>query len=99
MLTLRADARGPLDLEALTAVLSVRTRRGGERLRPRAGGPRRLLKGLLQEARVPLQERAQLPLLYCGDTLVAVGDRWLDASVQAGARTRRRGRLRHRAAP
>ena len=99
VLTLRADARGPLDLEALTPVLSVRTRRGGERLRPVAGGPRRLLKGLLQEARVPLQERAQLPLLYCGDTLVAVGDRWLDASVQAGARTRRRGRLRHRAAP
>jgi tRNA(Ile)-lysidine synthase len=99
VLTLRADPRGPLDLEALTPVLSVRTRRGGERLRPAAGGPRRLLKRLLQEARVPLQERAQLPLLYCGDTLVAVGDRWLDASVQAGAQTRRRGRLRHRAAP
>ena len=98
-LTLRADPRGPLDLEALTAVLSVRTRRGGERLRTAAGGPRRLLKGLLQEARVPLQERAQLPLLYCGETLVAVGDRWLDASVQAGPQTRRRGRLRHRAAP
>ncbi|HEY7996327.1 MAG TPA: tRNA lysidine(34) synthetase TilS [Steroidobacteraceae bacterium] len=99
VLTLRADRRGPLDLEALSPVLSVRTRRGGERLRPAAGGPRRLLKGLLQEARVPLPERARLPLLYCGERLVAVGDRWLDASVQAGAQTRRRGRLRHRAAP
>ena len=51
---LSADAHGPLDLDALAPLLSVRVRRGGERLRPRRGGPRRTLKGLLQEARVPL---------------------------------------------
>ena len=98
-LTLRADAHGPVDLGALAPSLTLRTRSGGERLRPVAGGPRRSLKGLLQEARVPLEERARLPLIFCGDTLVAVADRWLDASVQAGAATRRRGRLAWHASP
>lgn len=97
-LTLRADVHGPVDLGALAPSLTLRTRSGGEHLRPVAGGPRRSLKGLLQEARVPVEERARLPLIFCGDTLVAVADRWLDASVQAGAATRRRGRLTWRAA-
>jgi tRNA(Ile)-lysidine synthase len=92
-LTLRADAHGPVDLEALPAVLRVRSREGGERLRPVPGGVRRALKGLLQEARVPLQERASLPLVFAGKDLLAVADRWLDASVQAGAGARRRGYL------
>ncbi len=85
-LTLRADRRGPLDLDALGPVLSVRMRRGGERLRPVRGGPRRSLKGLLQEARVPHEERARLPLLFCRDRLLAVGDRWLDRRIRAGGR-------------
>jgi tRNA(Ile)-lysidine synthase len=95
VLVLRADPRGPIDLDALGPQLSVRTRQGGERLRTVAGGVRRSLKGLLQEARVPAQERAGLPLIYRGDTLVAVADLFLDASVRAGATTRRRGRLLH----
>ena len=94
-LLLRPDPRGPIDLEALGPHLTVRTRRGGERLRTAAGGVRRSLKGLLQEARVPAEERAHLPLIYRGDTLVAVADLFLDASVRAGATTRRRGRLLH----
>ena len=92
-LTLRRDPRGPLDLDRLPAALTIRRRRGGERLRPLAGGPRRTLKGLLQQARVPLTERARLPLLFAGDALLAVAERWLDASVQAGAASRRRARL------
>jgi tRNA(Ile)-lysidine synthase len=96
-LTLRRDARGPVDLDALTPLLTLRERRGGERLRPLAGGARRSLKGLLQEARVPVEERARLPLIYSGATLVAVADLFLDASVQASAATRRRGRLSWRA--
>ncbi len=94
-LLLRADPHGPIDLDALGPHLTVRTRRGGERLRTVAGGVRRSLKGLLQEARVPAEERAHLPLIYRGDTLVAVADLFLDASVRAGAGTRRRGRLQH----
>ena len=92
-LTLKNDPRGALDLDALAPVLTLRARRGGERLRVRAGGPRRALKGLLQQAQVPLEERTRLPLLYAGAQLIAAGDRWLDASVQAHEASRRRGRL------
>ena len=92
-LSLQDDARGPLDLDALAATLIVRARRGGERLRPVRGGARRVLKSLLQEARVPLEERARMPLVYAGRRLVAVADRWLDESVQASSASRRRARL------
>ncbi len=92
-LTLKRDARGPLDLEALPATLTVRARRGGERLRPLRGGRRRALKRLLQEARVPVAERARLPLVFAAETLIAVADLWLDESVQASPATRRRARL------
>jgi tRNA(Ile)-lysidine synthase len=94
-LVLRPEARGPIDLEALGPRLTVRLRRGGERLRTVSGGVRRSLKGLLQEARVPAEERARLPLVFHGETLVAVADLFLDVSVRAGAATRRRGRLRY----
>src|SRR5712671_127162 len=92
-LTLKRDARGPLDLEALPATLTIRARRGGERLRPQRGGRRRALKSLLQEARVPVAERARLPLIFAAETLIAVAGLWLDESVQASAASRRRARL------
>ncbi|MEJ0040637.1 MAG: tRNA lysidine(34) synthetase TilS [Gammaproteobacteria bacterium] len=93
-LTLERDRHGPLDLDALPEVLSVRGRSGGESLRTGPGARTRKLKALLQEAKVPLAERESLPLLYAAGKLIAVGDRWLDASVHAGSRTRRRARLR-----
>jgi tRNA(Ile)-lysidine synthetase-like protein len=92
-LTLRRDARGPLDLDALAPTLTLRARRGGERLRPVRGGARRTLKSLLQEAHVPVGQRAQLPLIFDGERLVAAADLWLDESVQAHSASRRRGRL------
>ena len=74
----------------------MRWRRGGERLRPRGGGPSRALKTLLQEAEVPPAERARLPLIFAGARLLAVADRWSDASIHVRARARgaRRARLR-----
>jgi tRNA(Ile)-lysidine synthase len=96
-LALRSDARGPLDLDALGPTLMLRTRCGGERLRPVRGGPRRALKQLLQEARVPVARRAQLPLLFDRGRLIAVADLWLDESVQAHGASRRRARLLWRA--
>ena len=93
LLELRRDPRGPIDLEALPPSASVRTRVGGERLRPKRAGPTRALKNLLQEAHVPLRERARLPLVFSGDRLLAAGDLWVDASVQAGPDAHRRGRL------
>ena len=55
--------------------LHVRLRRGGERCRVR--GHQHKVKKLLQEAGVPPWERAQLPLIYVDDALVAIGDRWI----------------------
>ncbi len=92
-LELAAAPLGPIDLSAMPPALTVRLRRGGERLRPLPQGPMRSLKGLLQAARVPLTERARLPLLFDGERLIAAGDLWLDAAVQAGAATTRRARL------
>ena len=92
-LTLKRDLRGPLDLDALPATLTIRARRGGERLRPARAGPRRALKSLLQEARVPVAERARLPLIFAAETLIAVAGLWLDESVQASAASRQRARL------
>jgi tRNA(Ile)-lysidine synthase len=97
-LALEADVRGPIDLALLPEALTVRWRRGGERLRPRGGGPSRALKSLLQEARVPPAERARLPLIFAGAQLIAVADRWSDASIHARPRAARRARIRWRRA-
>jgi tRNA(Ile)-lysidine synthase len=92
-LAIRAATHGPLDAATLPETLSVRWRRGGERLRPVRGGPRRALKNLLQEAHVPPAQRARLPLLYAGARLIAVADLWLDESVQATRASAARARL------
>lgn len=92
-LELKPDEHGPVDLDALPEELEVAWRRGGERLRVRRGAPRRALKSLLQEAQVPIAERARLPLIFAASDLIAAGDLWLDASVRAGPAARRRARL------
>jgi tRNA(Ile)-lysidine synthetase-like protein len=102
-LELEPDDRGPIDLDALPHPLAIRWRRGGERLSPRRGGPRRALKNLLQESHVPVTDRPRLPLLFSaasagatssGERLLAVADLLLDETVQATPTTRRRARLR-----
>jgi tRNA(Ile)-lysidine synthase len=102
-LELEPDDRGPVDLDALPHPLTIRWRRGGERLSPRRGGPRRALKNLLQESHVPVNERQRLPLLFSAapagatsssDRLLAVADLLLDETVQATPTSRRRARLR-----
>ncbi len=92
-LELAPDRHGPIDLDALPETLTVRSRRGGERLRPRRGGPTRTLKALLQEARVSHAERGHFPLLCAGEQVLVAGDLWVDAQIQGGPATRRRGRL------
>jgi tRNA(Ile)-lysidine synthase len=92
-LALEADERGPIDLELLADELAVRWRQGGERLRPRVGGPSRALKTLLQEAQVPPAERARMPLVFDGARLIAVADCWSDVSIHARPRCARRARI------
>ena len=65
------------------APVTVRLRQGGERLRPDGGRPRRSLKNLLQEARLPPWLRGRLPLLFCGDALVYVPGIGIDAAFSA----------------
>jgi tRNA(Ile)-lysidine synthase len=66
--------------------LAVRPRSGGERLRRVPAAPRRALKDLLREARIPPWVRERLPLLWNGAQLVGVvvpGDTWVAAEVAA----------------
>ena len=73
---------------------SCAPRQGGEKLRPGARARTQTLKTLLQAAKIPVDERARMPLLFAGDRLIAAGDRWIDASIAATVKSRRRARLR-----
>jgi tRNA(Ile)-lysidine synthase len=94
-LELKPDPYGPIDLDVIPELVFVRHRQGGERLRPRRGGPRRSLKSLLQESHLPIAQRSRLPLVFSGATLLAVGSLWVDESIQVTPGTRHRGRLTH----
>jgi len=94
VLELVEDAAGPIDLALLPKVIEVRARRGGERMRPGAKARTRTLKSLLQDSKIPVEERAQMPLLFADERLIAAGDRWIDASVAATVKSRKRARLR-----
>jgi tRNA(Ile)-lysidine synthase len=96
-LALVPDDAGPIDLDRLPVLLELRARRGGETLRPGPRARTQSLKKLLQSARLTIEERARLPLLF-GEgpkgRLLAVGDRWIDASIAANVKSPRRARLR-----
>lgn len=54
----------------------VRLRQGGERIRPSGDRHTRELRDLFQQAGMPPWQRAACPLIYAGDELLAVADRW-----------------------
>jgi tRNA(Ile)-lysidine synthase len=97
-LALIDDASGPIDLDKLPSAIDVRPRRGGEKLRLGPRARTQSLKKLLQGARMSVEARARLPLLFAGvgpkASLIAAGDRWIDASIAATVKSRRRARLR-----
>lgn len=73
-----------LSLARLAAApVTVRLRRGGERLRPDCRRPHRTLKNLFQEAGVPPWQRQRLPLLFCGERLVFVPGLGVDCEYRA----------------
>lgn len=92
-LALLDDPVGPIDLDRLGSALQVRARAGGETIRPGARARTQALKKLIQAAKMSVEVRARLPLLYSGDRLVAAGDRWIDASILANDKSPRRARL------
>ncbi|MBS63050.1 tRNA lysidine(34) synthetase TilS [Salinisphaera sp.] len=55
--------------------LNVVLRRGGERV-PDGSGSHRRVKDVLREARLPPWLRERMPLVYLGDTPIALGDIW-----------------------
>ncbi|TCV91265.1 tRNA(Ile)-lysidine synthase [Luteibacter rhizovicinus] len=60
----------------LAQPLTVRVRRGGERLKPDGDRHTRDLRDLFQQGAMPPWLRPRCPLIYAGQTLVAIADRW-----------------------
>jgi tRNA(Ile)-lysidine synthase len=79
----RQDATGGIGLVHCAGPLQVRFRRGGEKLRPQPNGRTRDLKNLLQESDVVPWMRSNIPLVYAGELLLAVGDLWVNADYAA----------------
>jgi tRNA(Ile)-lysidine synthase len=89
------DRHGDVHLPALPPLLSVRHRRGGERMQGPQG--RVALKDLLQAQGVAPWERAAVPLIVHAGRIIAVADLWLDRSYGCrDARPADRGRFRWR---
>jgi tRNA(Ile)-lysidine synthase len=63
--------------------VTVRVRRGGERLQPDCRRPRRSLKNLLQETGMPPWQRERMPLVFCGQKLVWAAGIGVDCAYQA----------------
>ena len=72
--SLRLDPPGQL-----AEPLAIRLRQGGEQLRPAGDAHTRELRDLFQQSAMPPWRRAACPLLYAGEELIGVGDRWLTA--------------------
>ena len=84
-LVLKKSRGAGISLDKLTAQpVTVRLRQGGERIQPHPERPRRSLKNLLQETRVPPWLRDRLPLLYCGDELAWVAGIGVGCRFRAG---------------
>lgn len=75
----------------LAEPLRVCLRHGGERIKPAGDAHTRELRDLFQQSRLPPWQRHACPLLYAGDELVAVADRW--ASARGAAIFRKAGAL------
>jgi tRNA(Ile)-lysidine synthase len=71
-------------LRAGLGPLTLQFRQGGERCRPAGRAHSQRLKKLLQDADLEPWLRDRVPLLYCRDELVAVGDLWVCEGWQAG---------------
>jgi len=81
--TVQGDGLSCAKLKGLS--LTIQVRKGGESLRLYPNRPARSLKNLFQEAGVPAWQRLNLPLVYCGDALVAVPGIGVAQDWKAGA--------------
>jgi tRNA(Ile)-lysidine synthase len=74
-----AERAGGLDPERLPATLSVRRRRGGETLKTSPRARTQSVQHLCQALGVLPWLRDALPMVFAGETLIAVGDLWQEA--------------------
>jgi tRNA(Ile)-lysidine synthase len=65
--------------------VTIRSRRGGERIQLASNRPRHAVKKLLQQANLALWQRQALPLIWCGDDLAAIPGVGVDIAFQAAA--------------
>lgn len=77
----------------LARPLTLRLRRGKERIKPAGDAHTRDLRDLFQAGALPPWQRQRCPLLYDGRELIAVGDRWASATgvgflAETGAKLR-----------
>ena len=84
----REPSRVAFDADDLATPLVVRARRRGERFIA-FGGSERRLKSLLIEAKVPRWDRARVPVIEAGGTIVWVGHLRRGAAGRVTAQTRR----------
>jgi len=63
--------------------LHIKSREGGEKLKPFSDQPSRSLKYLFQKADIPHWERDQIPLIFANEQLVAVPDLGVQLEYQA----------------
>ncbi|MDD2658983.1 MAG: tRNA lysidine(34) synthetase TilS [Methylococcales bacterium] len=61
------------------AIIAVKARSGGEKIRLPGRKGHHALKNLFQEAAIPPWERDAIPLVYLDNRLAAVGDLWISA--------------------
>jgi tRNA(Ile)-lysidine synthase len=86
VLVMKRERGTGLSAARLTSdVVTIRSRRGGEKLKTAPDRPRRTLKNLLQESGIPPWERERLPLLYCGDVLACVPGIGIEPAFRARA--------------
>lgn len=81
----RVMGEGVAAVRLQSGQVRIRLRSGGERLRPDCRRPRRPLKKLLQEAGVPVWERACLPVLWIDGEVAWVTGIGVDCASQAKA--------------
>jgi tRNA(Ile)-lysidine synthase len=82
--TLRwAEQRGGLEAARLPPMVSVRRRRGGETLKAAVRARTHTVQHLCQSLGVLPWLRDALPMIHAGETLIAVGDLWQEASFCA----------------
>ncbi len=64
-------------------ILRIKTRSGGEHIKPDSNRPSRSLKTVMQQAAIPPWQRSQLPLIFVGETLAMIPNIAVETSLKA----------------